>query len=342
MNINNKNYKIAVNEEDFTPEYYFIDSFEFSSGETLKKLPVEYMGFGTPKFDDNGHIIISVAFFHGWGGDFGSLRRLIDVLGPGKPLDTEKFFIISITTLGSPNSASPSVMEIGNKFPKYSIEDMVKFQMKFLKDKFHVEHLKGVIGNSMGGFQALTLAAIFPDYVDFVISLVSTYKVSGHNYALFKFMNNIIESDPNYNDGDYRDSLKKMKKTLMLANTLMYPFGLSREYYYGLNNNEIDLAMKEMEDETVEEDWDPHDTVYRNNALLSHDIKDIVSNIKVKTLIVAINQDQCFPPELDGIPMSKMIKDSELVIYDSNMGHIGTHEIIKIKKELANFLKDFK
>lgn len=338
---NDQTYKKEVNEDDFTPEHYILNSFEFSSGEKLDNLPVEYIAFGTPVMDDKDHIINGVVYFHGWGGNFGSLRRILDVVGPGKPLDTEKFFIIAITTLGSPNSASPSSMKKGNSFPNYSIEDMVKFQMKFLKDKFNIEHLKGIIGNSMGGFQALTWCAKFPDYADFLISLVSTYKVSGHNYALFKYMNDIIESDPEYNDGNYTDSTL-LKKSLILANQSMYPFGLSREYYYSLSNEEIDLAMKEMGDETIEENWDPNDIVYRNNASTAHNIEDIVSNIKAKTLIVSINQDQYFPPNLDGIPMSKLIKDSELIIYDSSMGHVGTHEIIKIENELENFLKDFK
>lgn len=337
---NDQIYKTKVNEEDFTPQHYMLESFEFSSGEKLNNLPVEYIAFGTP-INDDGHIINGVIYLHGWGGNFGSLRRILDVVGPGKPLDTKKFFIIAISTLGSPNSASPSVMNMGNSFPNYYIEDMVKFQMKFLKDKFNIKHVKGIIGNSMGGFQALTCCAKFSDYADFLISLVSTYKISGHNYALFKFMNNIIKSDPNYNEGNYSDP-SLLKKSLILANESMYPFGLSREYYYSLSNDEIDLAMEEMGNETIEENWDPNDIIYRNNASIAHNIEDVVSNIKAKTLIVAINQDQYFSPNLDGISMSKMIKDSELIVYDSSMGHVGTHEIIKIKNELENFLKDFK
>lgn len=340
MGIINQTYKTNVTEDDFRPEYYQLESFEFLSGEKLKNLPVEYIAFGTPITDDEGHITNGVIFCHGWGGDFGSLRRILDVTGPGKPIDTEKFFIIAVTTLGSPNSASPSTTELGAKFPKYSIEDMVRFQMEFLKAKFNINHLRGIIGNSMGGFESLTWGAKYPDYMDFLISLVSSYKVAGHNYALFKFMNDIIVSDPNYNNGNYT---KQLTNSLKLANEAMYPFGLSREYYrYDLSNDEIDMAMEEMAKEAVEERWDANDIVYRNNASTSHDIESILSNIKAKTLIVAINQDQYFPPELDAIPMSEMIEDSKLVIYDSFMGHVGTHEIIKIENELKEFLKDFK
>jgi homoserine O-acetyltransferase len=211
--------------------------------------------------------------------------------------------------------------------------------MEFLKAKFNIKHVKGVIGNSMGGFESLTWGAKYPDYMDFLISLVSSYKVAGHNYALFKLMNNFIESDSDYNNGNYT---KPLTNSLKLANESMYSFGLSREYYRNLSNNEIDIAMKEMGEETIEENWDANDIVYRNNASTTYDIENIISDIKAKTLIVAINQDQYFPPELDAIPMSAMIKDSNLVIYDSLMGHVGTHEIIKIGDELEEFLHDFK
>jgi len=211
--------------------------------------------------------------------------------------------------------------------------------MEFLQAKFNIKHLKGIIGNSMGGFEVLTWGAKYPDYSDFIISLVSSYKVAGHNYALFKLMTNFIESDSNYNNGNYT---KQLTNSFKLANESMYSFGLSREYYRTLSNNEIDIGMKAMAEETIEENWDANDIVYRNNASTSYDIENIISNIKAKTLIVAINQDQYFPPELDAIPMVDMIDNSKLVIYDSLMGHVGTHEIIKIEKELEEFLKDFK
>ena len=314
-----------------------MESFRFQSGDELTNLKVEYTSFGTPIKDEEGKIANAVVYLHGWSGNYGSIRRIADIIGPNNPLDTTKFFIISLSALGSPNSSSPSSTKLTNEFPKYSIEDMVKFQIEFLKTKFNITHLKGIIGNSMGGFEALTWAAKYPDNMDFLISLVSSYKVAGHNYALFKFMNHIIENDPNYNNGAYSKPLKKATK---LANESMYPFGLSREFYRNESIEDIDLYMNEMGEEGVE--MDANDIVYRNNASTSYNIEDVISKIKVKTLIVAINQDQYFPPELDAVPMSKMIKNSHLVSYDTLMGHVGTNEIKKIEKEINVFLNEFK
>ena len=98
-------------------------------------------------------------------------------------------------------------------------------------------------------------------------------------------------------------------------------------------------AMAEFAEESLEED--PNDIIYMNRSSLEYDLTDQLSDITAKVLIIAINQDQYFPPNLDAIPMSKMIKDSKLIIYDSCMGHVGSSELYKIKDDLEEFLSEF-
>jgi homoserine O-acetyltransferase len=317
------------------PKYHTLKEFRFESGEILKNLLVEYTTIGTPIKNNKGELINSVVYLHGWSGNFASFRKMSELIGKGKTLDTDKFFLISITTLGSPESSSPSTSKLGTKFPNYTIKDMANFQMEFLKEKFQITHVKGLIGNSMGGFQVLEWASSYPSTVDFIITLVSSYKVDGTNYSLYKFMNHIIENDTEYNNGNYDNPLKSLK----IANESVYSFGFSEEFYRSLSKKEIDLSMEKIAEEGME--LDANDIIYRNNASISYDISDKIADIKAKTLIVAINQDKFFPPELDGIPMCKLIKNSKLVRYDSLLGHVGTIEISKINNELNDFLEKF-
>jgi homoserine O-acetyltransferase len=219
---------------------------------------------------------------------------------------------------------------------------MVNFQKEFLKAKFNIEHLKGLIGNSMGGFEALAWACMYPDSVDFVVSLVSSYKVGGHNYALSRIMNNILESDPDYNGGDYELPISdSLKRSLKLSSDVCYPYGLSwEEYRNNMTNEEIGEAMAEFAEESLVQDV--NDVVYRNNSSLDFDLTDDLSNITAKVLIIAINQDRYFPPYLDAVPMSKLIKDNKLVIFDSLMGHVGSYELNKIEGELEEFISEFR
>lgn len=323
-----------MNEELFSnPKYHKLKNFKFTSGEILKEAIVEYITLGTAKYDNNGKITNGILYCHGSSGNFSSIWRIMEIVGKDKVLSIDEYFFISLSTLGSPKSASPSSTKLGNKFPKYTIEDMVNFQKEFLKDKFGIEHLKGLIGNSMGGFEVLTWGVKYPDTVDFIISLVSSYKLGGQNYILSKIIKDIIESDPEYKNGNYDFPLER---SLKLISNVTYGYGLSREHYmFNMSNEEINIAMDEFANETLDEDV--NDLIYRNNSSLFYDLTDELEEIKAKVLIIAINQDQYFPPELNAIPMSKLIKDSKLIIFDSLNGHIGSNELKKVEKEIVNF-----
>lgn len=328
--------------ESLEAEYFTLKEFKFKNGEILKDAKVEYISFGTPLYDDNGIIKNALVYFHGSSGSCYSIRRISESIGSGDIFDTDKFFFISLSALGCPNSSSPSTTGLKNKFPKYDVDDMVNFQKQFLEERFGIKHVKGLIGNSMGGFEVLTWGCLYPDSVDFIISLVSSFKVGGHNYALSKIMNNILESDPDYNGGDYELPISdSLKRSLKLSSDAMYCYGLSREEYRNnMTNQEIEDAMAEFAEESLEEDV--NDLIYMNSSSLDYDLTDKLKDITAKVLIIAINQDQYFPPNLDAIPMSKMIKNSKLVIFDSCMGHVGSSELYKIEEDLEEFLSEFK
>ena len=327
--------------ESIEAEYFTLNEFKFKNGEILRDAKVEYITFGTPNYDDNGIISNAVIYFHGSSGSCYSVKRICEDIGVGELFDTDRWFFISVSALGCPNSASPSVSGLMNKFPEYDVEDMVNFQKQFIEERFGITHVKGLIGNSMGGFEVLTWGCVYPDSVDFIISLVSSFNVGGHNYALSRIMNNILETDPDYNGGAYDLPLSEsLKRSLKLSSDAMYCYGLSREEYRNnMTNEEIMEAMAEFAEESLEED--PNDIIYMNRSSLEYDLTDQLSDITAKVLIIAINQDQYFPPNLDAIPMSKMIKDSKLIIYDSCMGHVGSSELYKIKDDLEEFLSEF-
>ena len=321
--------------ESIDPEYYTLDNFTFINGTTLENLTVEYLTFGTPAYDDEGNISNAIIYFHGTSGNYASIKRISEAVGPGLAFDTDRFFFVSLSTLGTPGSSSPSTSELFNSYPNYTVLDMVNFNRKFLRRALKIEKPLGLIGNSMGGFEALTWASKYPDDISFLISLVSSYRVGGQNYILGKLMNDIIESDPDFSNPD-----KELKRSLKLSSKAMYSFGLSRQYYMDLSKEEINDFMDEFALEDSEENV--HDAYYRNRASITYDLSDEVSKIRVPTLIVAIYEDQYFPPELDAIPMSGLIEDSKLVIFNSYIGHIGSGQLNKIKDEQEEFMFQFK
>ena len=241
-----------------------------------------------------------------------------------------------MSALGSPGSCSPSSTNLKNKFPPYTIGDVVNFQKQFLAEKFNIEHVLGIIGNSMGGFVALTSAILYPDYAYFIMPGVSSYKVAGHDYILSKFVNEIITSDENYEKGISNDSIKR---TIRLASLAEFNFGVSKEALRATPKDELSQNFEEFGEESLL--LDVYDIKYCNEACMNYDVENDLDKIKSKTFIISCAQDPHFPPELDGIPMSEMIRDSQIVIMDSQLGHLCFNELESIADELNEFMENF-
>lgn len=312
-----------------------MDSFEFENGEVLKEVAVEYMTFGEPVFDENNAISNAIVYCHGSLGNYSGVKKLAPLLGKGDVFDENKYFFISLTALGSPGSCSPSTTSLKNKFPKYTILDVVNFQKQFLKEKFGINHVLGMIGNSMGGFVCLTSAINCPDYADFIMPGVSSYKVAGHDYILSKFVDEIITSDPDYNKGELTYSLIR---TLRLANLAEFNFGLSKEALRATPNEELDVELENFGNEMLETDI--YDLKYCNESCMHYDVEKDLDKIKSSVLIISCKQDPHFPPELDGIPMCEMIDDASIVIMDSKLGHLCFNELETIRDDLKRFMSD--
>ena len=312
-----------------------MSSFKFENGKVLHDVDVEYMTFGTPIYDDDGIIQNAVIYCHGSLGKYSSMKKIAPLAGRGDAFDEEKYFFISLTALGSPNSCSPSTTNLNSKFPKYSILDVVNFQKQFLKEKFNLDHVLGMIGNSMGGFVSLTSAINYPDYADFLIVGVSSYKVAGHDYILSKFVDEIITSDPDYSRGEMTYSLLR---TLRLANLAEFNFGLSQKALRDMTNEELAAEFENFGNEMMEVDI--YDLKFCNESCMNYNVEKDLDKIKSKVLIISCKQDPHFPPELDGIPMSNMIGGSQLIIMDSELGHLCFNELESISDELSKFLNN--
>ena len=313
-----------------------MDSFEFQNGEVLKDVKVEYMTYGTPKYDENGLINNTIFYCGGSLGSFAGIGKILPLTFENCPFDAEKYFFVSITALGSSGSCSPSLTGLKNKFPEYTMVDVVNFQKQFLAEKFNIAHVLGLIGNSMGGFVCLTSAIEYPDFQDFIICGVSSYKVAGHDFILSRFVDEIIESDPDYAKGELTYSLIR---TLRIACLAEFNFGLSKEALRAKTNEELSCEFEEFGNEMIETDI--YDLKYCNRASMNFNVEDDLDKIKSKVLIIACKQDPHFPPELDAIPMSEMIENSELLIMDSELGHLCFNELENISYELTDFLSGF-
>ncbi|MFM6922202.1 MAG: homoserine O-acetyltransferase [Polynucleobacter victoriensis] len=146
-----------------------------------------------------------------------------NMVGPGKPVDTNKFFVIGVNNLGScfgstgPMSINPATGKpYGASFPVVTVEDWVNAQAR-VADHFQIERFAAVMGGSLGGMQAMAWSMMYPNRVANCIVVASTPKLSAQNIAFNEVARSAILSDPDFHGGDYYAHNVKPRRGLRVA-----------------------------------------------------------------------------------------------------------------------------
>lgn len=314
-----------------------MDSFEFESGSVLENVDVEYMAKGTPKFDDEGNMTNVILYCHRFNGSYSSLDDIFRLTAKGKPFDFEKYYFISITSLGFPNSCCPSTTDLKHNFPKYTIKDRVNFKRQFLKERFNIENLHGIISRGVGGYEAYTWACDYPDELDFIICSSTAFKTNGYRYVVSKCMESIIESSDDFYSDIYSDSLSRM---MVSINKLLYSNYFSKQVFHNMTNDEIDVLMDDFVDDGLFVDI--YDFKLRNDAILEYDVEDKLKNIKAKALIISSKNDMYYSPKFDVMPIEELIENSKIILLEPSADYTAYEDYPLIEDELNNFLDNVK
>lgn len=316
---------------------YTLKEFEFENGEVLNDVVVECLISGTPKYDSDGKIENTVIYCHSYNGNCFSINDLYQITAESAPFDKNEYFIISITSLGFPESCSPSSTGLKLNFPKYSILDCVNFKRQFLKEFLNIEKVMGVTGGGVGGYEVYTWACEYPDEMDFIIVCDSSFKTSGYRYAVSRAVDNIIESSEGFYSETYDVSLSN---TLVSINRLVYSNIFSKKILQQMSNDEIDILMDDFVDECLF--FDIYDVKYRNDLVIEYDVEDKLQNIKAETLIFAHTDDIYYIHEYDTLPADNLIDHSEIILLDSLKSPTGYEDYTVLSKIFEKFLRKVK
>ena len=316
---------------------YTLKEFEFENGEVLNDVVVECLISGPPKYDSDGKIENTVIYCHSYNGNCFSINDLYQITAESAPFDKNEYFIISITSLGFPESCSPSSTGLKLNFPKYSILDCVNFKRQFLKEFLNIEKVMGVTGRGVGGYEVYTWACEYPDEMDFIIVCDSSFKTSGYRYAVSRAVDNIIESSEGFYSETYDVSLSN---TMVSINRLVYSNIFSKKILQQMSNDEIDILMDDFVDECLF--FDIYDVKYRNDLVIEYDVEDKLQNIKAETLIFGHTDDIYYIHEYDTLPADNLIDHSEIILLDSLKSPTGYEDYTVLSKIFEKFLRKVK
>ena len=208
-------------------------------GASLAPVDIAYETYGALNEDRTNAILIChaltmdqyVASEHPLTGKPGWWTSMV---GPGKPIDTDRHFVICTNVLGScmgsagPGSAAADGQPYAMRFPVITIRDMVRAQAMLL-DHLEIETLQAVVGGSMGGMQVLQWAACYPERVRSAVAIATAARHSAQNIAFHEVGRQAIMADPNWRGGDYYADGEQPTKGLSVARMAAHITYLSEE-----------------------------------------------------------------------------------------------------------------
>ncbi len=194
---------------------HFAEALPLQSGATLSDYHLMYETYGTLNADRSNAVLICHALnaSHHVAGYYENDPKKTgwwdNMVGPGKPVDTDRFFVIGVNNLGScfgstgPMHTNPATGKpYGAQFPVVTVEDWVLAQSR-LADRLGIERFAAVMGGSLGGMQALAWSILFPERLAHCIVIASTPKLSAQNIAFNDVARQAILTDPDYHGGDF-------------------------------------------------------------------------------------------------------------------------------------------
>jgi homoserine O-acetyltransferase len=314
----------APHESDF-----IVHDFHFQSGESMPEVQMHYTTLGKPMKDASGRTTNAVLVLHGTGGTGGGLLIPIFagvLFGPGQLLDASKYFIVLPDNLGHGKSSKPSD-GMRAQFPKYEYADMVALQHELLEKGLGVNHLRLVIGTSMGCMHTWIWGEAYPSEMDALMPLAcQPVQIAGRNRLWRKMVIDGIRQDPDWKNGEYTTEPRAAQQ--IAADFLMIAGSAPLHMQEDLPTRDAADKYLEATMKRITSTLDANDFLYAVSASRNYDPSPKLETIQAPVMFVNSADDFINPPESRIAEREiKRVKRGKFVLLptsEQTFGH-GTH-----------------
>ena len=342
-----------------TPQLFeYLQPFDLDSGKQLPGFQLVYETYGRLNYDKNNALLVChalsgshhVAGYHssedpkpGW---------WENLIGPGKPIDTDRFFVVCVNSLGGchgstgPLCVKPQSTDTwAADFPLVTVSDWVRSQ-RLLRNHLGIARWCAVVGPSLGGMQALQWTIDYPDEVDLAVVIAAAPRLSAQNIAFNEIARSAITSDPHYHDGYYQLHNTKPRHGLMLARMLGHvtylsdalmhqKFGREKKQQssqYSYNQEFMVESYLHYQADKFADFFDANTYLLMTRALdyfdpaaaYGNDLRECLSRTKSRFLVISFSSDWRFSPAQSEELVTALLQSGKSVSYaciDSNKGH---------------------
>lgn len=310
-----------------------LGNLNLENGEILYNCRVGYRTFGKMN-EDKSNIVL----FPTWFG--GTTSQLVDLIGPGKLINSQKYFVIAVDALGNGISSSPSNSELQSNldFPEISIVDMVNSQYLLLTKHLEIKHLFTIIGGSMGGMQTFQWIVSYPDFMDKAIPYVSSPRRTTYDQLVMHFRKGLILS---YRDLNANDTL--IHKMLNISSAIL---GKSPDNIVeNISFNELPEFLEKFDDNVPSRTFTIDNYLCQLEVMRRHNIYKEFDNsilktsklIKAQVFMIISATDHLVNPT-PSLELADLIK-AQVLELTNNCGHLAIGcELSKCSEEIDKFL----
>jgi homoserine acetyltransferase len=317
-----------------TLQFAELGDFKVESGEVIHDCRIGYRTFGTLNSNKS-----NVVLFPTWA--LGTTEQLMSNVGPGKLVDSNKYYVILVDALANGVSSSPSNSKSQPRmsFPKVTIRDMVDTQHELLTNVLHLNHVKAVMGISMGGMQTFQWMVSYPDFMDEAIPLMGSPRASAYDIVFLRAQLRAITTDPDWNNGNYTNNPARVAEAEFLALILTTPDEYNRHMTPQRVAEELDKAKNTV-------GFDSNDKIRQLQAIMALDVSKpfggslerAVAVVKAKVLVISALKDHAVVPR-PSLDFAAMLHAKTLEL-TSDCGHISNGcEAEKVNQAVADFLE---
>jgi homoserine O-acetyltransferase len=331
----------AAHRPDQPPhQRHVLGDLKLESGEVIRDFAISYVTHGKLNAKKSNAILMVTALT-------GNHHRLDFMIGPGRALDTDRYFVICTDAIGNGLTTSPSNSKAQPRmnFPRFTIRDMVHSQHRLLSEHLKIDHVVAVVGPSMGGMQALQWGVSHPKFMDSLVALVPLARTPAWSIVATDATRQAIMLDPAWNGGEYTSPPEQGIR--LWRQMLGFLAARTPEWYrYELAQpGEVLPWVAKQIDPTIGA-FDANDYIYQSWAYDVHDVGttpgmgDYVKalrSIEAKTLMMIGTKD-LLNPEWEPVEAARYIKDVRVstIRPESVTGHYAAGGFIPADVEVIN------
>jgi homoserine acetyltransferase len=278
-------------------KYASFGNFHLEDGQVIRNLRIGYRTLGMLNPQKSNAVVFPTWFT-------GTTKQLVDLIGPGKLVDSSKYYVILVDALGDGVSSSPSNSKVEPRmqFPEFTIRDMVKSQHALLTRVLKISHVHAVIGVSMGGMQTFQWMVSYPGFMDGAIPIVGSPRLTSYDLLLWTAELHAIEYSKDWDHGNYTSPPVEAMDTVADIHTL----NLTTPAYRVTHTTPAVFPkfLADLQESTLKS-FDANDWVRQLQAMMADDVskpfggsmEKAASVVRARVLVVPSVQDHMVNPE---------------------------------------------